>query len=55
MREMKYRGVLTTGMIYDDMPMIDSFRYVDDNTVLCAVENKNVENNRAVWCYMKRL
>lgn len=54
-REIKYRGLVTVGMIYDNSPIVDSFRYTDENTVLGAIENKNVENNRPVWFYMKRL
>ncbi|KAK6211516.1 hypothetical protein QIS74_10780 [Colletotrichum tabaci] len=54
-REIKYRGLLTAGMIYDDFPRIDSFRFVDENTVLGAMEDKNVENNRPVWFYMRRM
>ncbi|WYZ34047.1 hypothetical protein EsH8_I_000323 [Colletotrichum jinshuiense] len=54
-REIKYRGVLTAGMIYDNYPRIDSFRYVDENTVLGAMEDKNVENNRPVWFYLRRM
>ncbi|GKT90012.1 transcription factor cmr1 protein [Colletotrichum tofieldiae] len=54
-REIKYRGVVTAGMIYDNFPSIDSFRYVDENTILGAMENKDVENNRPVWFYMRRM
>lgn len=42
-------------MIYDNYPRIDSFRYVDENTVLGAMEDKNVENNRPVWFYLRRM
>lgn len=54
-REIKYRGLVTAGMIYDILPIVDSFRYIDDNTILGAMENKNVENNRPVWFWMRRL
>ncbi|GKZ36232.1 hypothetical protein AbraIFM66950_007229 [Aspergillus brasiliensis] len=42
-REMVYRGVLSTVMIYDDRPIFDHFRYVDDNLVAGVMEGKAVE------------
>ena len=34
LRMMEHRGVVTAAMIYDRQPIMDSFRRVDDNTVL---------------------
>ncbi|OJJ96014.1 hypothetical protein ASPACDRAFT_81695 [Aspergillus aculeatus ATCC 16872] len=43
LREMVYRGVLSTVMIYDDRPVFDHFRYVDENLVAGIMEGKAVE------------
>lgn len=40
---MVFRGVLSTVMIYDDRPIFDHFRYVDDNLVAGVMEGKAVE------------
>ncbi|WP_336082616.1 DUF4334 domain-containing protein [Nocardia sp. SSK8] len=34
LREVEHRGVVTTAMVYDHLPIIDVFRRVDANTVL---------------------
>ena len=34
LRAVEHRGVLTAAMVYDDLPIIDVFRRVDDATVL---------------------
>jgi hypothetical protein len=38
-RVVEYRGVPTASMIYNEHPVIDSFRKVDENTVLGSMEN----------------
>ena len=38
LREVRYRGVVTAAMVYDDLPIIDVFRRVDEDTVLGAMD-----------------
>ena len=33
LRDVRYRGVLSAALVYDDLPVIDSFRAVDEDTV----------------------
>ncbi len=41
LRMMEYRGQVSATMIYDYLPINDSFRKVDDNTVLGIMDFKN--------------
>ncbi|KAF5021799.1 hypothetical protein F66182_6174 [Fusarium sp. NRRL 66182] len=38
-RVVEFRGMATASMVYNQLPIIDSFRKVDDNTLLGAMEN----------------
>jgi hypothetical protein len=38
LRMLSYRGVLTATMCYDQLPIHDVFRKVDENTVLGAMD-----------------
>ena len=38
LRDVRYRGVVSAGMVYDDVPVIDAFRSVDDDTLLGAMD-----------------
>ncbi|KAJ5151670.1 hypothetical protein N7492_009965 [Penicillium capsulatum] len=40
LRQIKWRGVLSTAMVYDDFPIIDYFRYVNDNLLAGAMDAK---------------
>ncbi|KAJ7801494.1 hypothetical protein B0H13DRAFT_2498336 [Mycena leptocephala] len=40
-REIKFRGVVSAAMVYDDKPVIDHFRYVDQNTVAGVMDAKS--------------
>jgi hypothetical protein len=42
LRELRHRGVVTAAMVYDDLPIIDVFRRVDDDTVLGAMDLRGV-------------
>ena len=42
LRSMLHRGQVTTAMIYDDLPIIDLFRRVDDQTVLGVMDMRNM-------------
>ena len=40
LRMVTYRGVCSAAMCYDELPIIDCFRKVDDNTVLGVMDQK---------------
>ncbi|KAK0386383.1 hypothetical protein NLU13_6220 [Sarocladium strictum] len=40
LREVKFRGVVSTAMVYDELPIIDSFRFVSDGMLLGAMDSK---------------
>lgn len=40
LREVRYRGVVTAAMAYDDLPIIDVFRKVDETTVLGLMDRR---------------
>jgi hypothetical protein len=40
LRMVRHRGVLTAAMLYDDVPIVDVFRAVDDHTVLGCMDRK---------------
>ncbi|KAF7348293.1 FAD binding domain-containing protein [Mycena sanguinolenta] len=40
-REVNFRGVTSAAMIYDSKPIIDHFRYVDENTVAGMMDTKS--------------
>ena len=42
LRMLEVRGVCTATMIYDDLPICDSFRRIDEGTVLGIMDLKGV-------------
>ncbi|GEK19867.1 DUF4334 domain-containing protein [Cellulomonas xylanilytica] len=42
LRDVRYRGVLSAALVYDDLPVIDAFRAVDDDTVLGAMDARGM-------------
>lgn len=38
LREVEFRGAVSTAMVYDDLPIIDHFRRLDENTLLGAMD-----------------
>ena len=38
LRMVEHRGVVSAAMVYDDLPIIDAFRRVDDDTVLGVMD-----------------
>ena len=38
LREVRHRGLVTAAMVYDDLPIIDVFRRVDEDTVLGVMD-----------------
>ncbi|KAL4893219.1 hypothetical protein BDV59DRAFT_201817 [Aspergillus ambiguus] len=45
LREVKFRDVVSTAMIYDNHPIIDHFRYVNDNMVAGVMDTKKFGSN----------
>lgn len=50
LREMRYRGLVSTAMIYNDHAIIDHFRYVNDDLVIGAMDTKRFGDDVGV-CY----
>ena len=44
LRMMEYRGKSSATMVYDQLPVNDVFRRLDDNTVLGIMDNKGIED-----------
>jgi len=40
LRRIEYRGVVSTAMIYDRLPIIDHFRAIDDDTLMGLMETR---------------
>ncbi|KAJ7139180.1 GXWXG protein-domain-containing protein [Mycena epipterygia] len=39
-REVKFRGVVSAAMVYDERPIMDHFRYVDEDTVAGMMDKR---------------
>lgn len=56
LREMVFRGVTSTAMIYDEKPIFDHFRYVDENIVAGAMDCPKVFGSESTYYfYLTRL
>ncbi len=44
LRMTEYRGKSSATMIYDQLPINDIFRKLDDNTVLAVMDNRTVKD-----------
>lgn len=53
LRQIEWRGVLSTAMVYDDFPIIDYFRYVNDNLLAGAMDAKTSEAGVYYFCLYK--
>jgi hypothetical protein len=42
LREVRYRGVVSAALVYDDLPVIDAFRAVGDGSVLGAMDAREM-------------
>lgn len=42
LREVRYRGVVSAALVYDDLPVVDAFRVVGDGTVLGAMDARGM-------------
>lgn len=43
LREVRYRGVVSAALVYDDLPVVDAFRAAGDGTVLGAMDARGME------------
>ena len=53
-REMVYGGTVSTTMIYDDRPILDHFRYVNDGLLAGVMEGKALGHEEPFFFYLKR-
>lgn len=54
LREMVYEGTVSMAMIYDDRPIIDHFRYVDDDFMAGIMERKALGEAGKFYFYLRR-
>lgn len=55
LRKVEFRGVVTTAMVYDNFPIIDAFRYIEDDIVIGAMDNKlNPAGEGTYYFYLTR-
>ncbi|PYI09453.1 hypothetical protein BO78DRAFT_362966 [Aspergillus sclerotiicarbonarius CBS 121057] len=54
LREMVYEGTVSTVMIYDDRPVFDHIRYVNDNLMAGVMEGKALGDDGEFYFYLKR-
>ncbi|KAJ7608555.1 hypothetical protein FB45DRAFT_1129157 [Roridomyces roridus] len=54
LRRVEFHGVVSAAVIYDDRPIIDYFRYVDEDTVAGMMDPKNPEVAPWFHFYIKR-
>lgn len=51
LREMVYRGVTSTAMIYDDKPIFDHFRFVDKDMVMGAMDAPKLKMEGGIYYF----
>ena len=54
LREIRYRGAVTAAMIYDDLPIIDIFRKIDDTTVLGVMDLKGKMGEKGYFFLLQK-
>ncbi|KAI9934614.1 hypothetical protein ASPWEDRAFT_44057 [Aspergillus wentii DTO 134E9] len=54
LKEMVHRGKVSTTMIYDDRPVFDHFRSVNDNLVAGIMEGRELAKDGDFFFYLKR-
>lgn len=52
---MDYRGKASASMIYDQKPIIDIFRKIDEDTMLGVMDIKNFPSEKSYFFYLKRV
>ncbi|KAM0199691.1 hypothetical protein ACHAPA_012226 [Fusarium lateritium] len=51
LREVNFRGVVSAAMIYDNFPIIDSFRCISDNLIIGAMDNKQIPKEAGTYYF----
>ncbi|KAL4905096.1 hypothetical protein BDW74DRAFT_178105 [Aspergillus multicolor] len=54
-REIKYNGVVSTAMVYNDKPIIDYFRRVDERTVMGVMDAAGAVEDHPLYFVLERL
>ncbi|KAI9743665.1 MAG: hypothetical protein M1818_002981 [Claussenomyces sp. TS43310] len=55
LREVKYKGVVSTAMIYDTYPIIDHFRRVNDTTIVGAMDTPMMAEAGIFYFYLTKI
>jgi hypothetical protein len=51
---MVYEETVSAAMIYDDRPIFDHFRYINDNLLAGVMEGKELGDAGPFYFYLKR-
>jgi hypothetical protein len=54
LRTLEFRGVTGAGMVYDRLAVIDVFRRLDDDTLLCIMDLKDDNSEKAFFFQLYR-
>ena len=54
LRMIEYRGKVSASMVYDQLPIIDIFRKVDDNTVIGIMDMKHSSTNKSYFFILNK-
>lgn len=55
LREVKYHGVVSTAMIYNNFPIIDHFRRVNDDMVAGVMDTPLIQGSGNLYFYLTKL
>ncbi|KAL2811722.1 hypothetical protein BJX63DRAFT_433232 [Aspergillus granulosus] len=54
-REVKYNGVVSAAMIYNEKPIIDYFRKIDENTVIGVMDALESQADHGLFFILERI
>ncbi|EOD45476.1 hypothetical protein M430DRAFT_40654 [Neofusicoccum parvum] len=55
LRLVQFRGQVSTAMVYDNFPIIDIFKYVSEDVVFGAMDNKLLPEDGTYYFYLRRI
>ncbi|KAH8664468.1 hypothetical protein BX600DRAFT_498248 [Xylariales sp. PMI_506] len=55
LREVQFHGKVSIAMVYDKLPIIDTFRSVNEDTVMGAMDNKDLKDEGLYYFYLTRI
>ncbi|CAN8101316.1 unnamed protein product [Discula destructiva] len=55
LRKVEFRGAVTTAMIYDNLPILDPFRFVSEDVIMGAMDTKLQPNDGTYFFYLTRI